>query len=168
MFYLAYHLTILPTTGETPVIEILYKFQSKNSRLRVKNPKTSVTIRSAFRQRPALCSLCPARGSVSASGLAHREFGSNGAGISVTQSVRSNSPGIAYAGLKQVPDRLPDNSAPFANSPSLASRLTQTPLPDRGCRAPDAAGRLNGYKPHKSPKLGNFFPFPYFCKLNLP
>ena len=46
-------------------------------------------------------------------------------------------------------------------------RLTQTPLPDRGCRAPDAAGRLNGYKPHKSPKLGNFFPFPYFCKLNI-
>ena len=32
----------------------------------------------------------------------------------------------AYAMLKQVPDITPDNSVPFANSPSLASRLRQT------------------------------------------
>ena len=37
----------------------------------------------------------------------------------------------AYAMLKQVPDITPDNSVPFANSPSLASRLRQT-LSGRG------------------------------------
>ena len=49
----------------------------------------------------------PAMGTSPASGLAHREFGSNSAAASAAHSVRSNSPGT-YAGLRQVPDRMPD------------------------------------------------------------
>ena len=47
----------------------------------------------------------------------------------------------SYAGLKQVPDRMPDKPVPPANSPSLASRLTQSRFQTADCTAPLPDGR---------------------------
>ena len=82
-----------------------------------------VTVR--FYLRVRLCAASVQRKVPPASGLAHREFEPNSAGLSGTRSVRSNSRGIAHAALRQVPDRTPDNPALFANSPSRASRLAE-------------------------------------------
>ena len=49
-----------------------------------------------------------------------------------------------YAVLRQVPDRMPDKSAAFANSPSLASRLTLQPYRARSCAALHPGGMRDG------------------------
>ena len=97
-----------------------------------------------FRPDGALRSPAPGTAAASDSVLAHREFGSNAADLSKPHSVRSNSPGIAYAVLRQVPDRMPDKSAAFANSPSLASRLTLQPYRARSCAALHPGGMRDG------------------------
>ena len=76
-----------------------------------------------LRQPLALCGLCPGRASVSDSILAHREFESGGADCPRTHPVRSNSPGLRRA--QTSPGQNAGQAAAFANSPSLASRLTQ-------------------------------------------
>ena len=101
-----------------------------------------VTVR--FYLRVRLCAASVQRKVPPASGLAHREFEPNSAGLSGTRSVRSNSRGIAHAALRQVPDRTPDNPALFANSPSRASRLAEPFAARRRRRAgrADRAARL--------------------------
>ena len=59
----------------------------------------------------------------SASILAHREFVSNDAND--PKRIMTGQTRTAHAVLKQVPVIMPDHSASFANSPSLASRLAQ-------------------------------------------